>query len=52
MPFIKFKVHNDGTFELIRNNSEKLKDYKRLTVNETIAKEKERLQQDWDRDVE
>lgn len=52
VPFIKFKVHNDGTFELIRNNSEKLKDYKRLTINETIAKEKERLQQDWDRDVE
>lgn len=52
IPYIKFKVHNDGTFELIRNNSEKLKDYKRLTINETIAKEKERLQQDWDRDVE
>lgn len=52
LPYIKFKVYNDGTFELIRNNSEKLKDYRRLALSETIEMEKDRLQQDWDRDVE
>lgn len=51
-PCIKFKVHDDGKFELIRDDREKLKDYEPLTISQTIEQEKSRLLENWEHDVE
>lgn len=51
-PCIKFKVHDDGKFELIRDDREKLKDYEPLTISQTIEQEKSRLLGNWEHDVE
>lgn len=51
-PYIKFKVHNDGYFELLTNNSEALKDYQQCTVAETVEQERIRLSEMWERDIQ
>lgn len=45
-------MHDDGKFELIRDDREKLKDYEPLTISQTIEQEKSRLLGNWEHDVE
>lgn len=45
-------MHDDGKFELIRDDREKLKDYEPLTISQTIEQEKSRLLENWEHDVE
>lgn len=52
IPYIKFKVYNDGKFELIKDNSGKLKDYEQFTIDRTIDYEQQRLNEMWERDID
>lgn len=47
-PYIKFKVHNDGRFELLKDNRAVLKDYQQITIQETLDREKLRLSEMWE----
>lgn len=51
IPYIKFKVYNDGKFELIKDNSGKLKDYEQFTIDRTIDYEQQRLNEMWEKDI-
>lgn len=52
IPYIKFKVYNDGKFELIKDNSGKLKDYEQFTIDRTIDYEQQRLNEMWEKDID
>lgn len=45
---IKFKCEPDGKFTLICDNRAKFKDYKQVTIQETLEREKERLTELYD----
>lgn len=50
-PYIKFLVHDDGKYELITDNREKLKKYKAKSMVETLECERDRIDDQWRNDV-
>lgn len=46
--WIKFKCENGGKFVILKDNRHKFSDYKQMSIEETIAHEKERLEKYYD----
>lgn len=44
---IKFKVESGGVFILLKDNREKLKGYKQISLDKTLEMERERINQAW-----
>ena len=50
--FVKFRVENNGNWILLKDNRDKFKDYQQTTIAETLDREKERLENDWNKAIE
>ena len=51
IPYIKFVVHDNGKYEIIKDNRERLKKYKSKGISETLDYERDRINDQWNNDI-
>ena len=50
--YLKFKVENGGNWILLKDNSQKFDDYERVTLQQTLDNERDRIEKMWERLVQ